>query len=183
MKLRIISGKLKRRVINVASSATDFRPTKEIVRESLSNTLNPKIRGSLVADICSGSGAFGFEMISRGATQCDFIESSNKRCKNIEKHASLFNLQSTEYNVFCSDIIKFHSRSRKKYDIIFYDPPYDIQALADIVPDLVSLLNDEGILIYEREWKRNQEVPLINGAECSDTRKFGQTEIISWKKL
>ncbi len=182
MKLRIIAGKLKRRVINVPSSATDFRPTKEIVRESLSNSLNPRIRGAIVADICGGSGAFGLEMISRGATHCDFIDSSNKRCKIIQKHADLFNLKRDEYSVVCSDILKNISRLASKYDIIFYDPPYDIEALADLVPQIYSLLKPGGILVYEREWKKSKSVPVIEDTENSDVRKFGQTEIISWVK-
>lgn len=182
MKLRIIAGKLKRRVINVPSSATDFRPTKEIVRESLSNMLSTRIRGASIADLCSGSGAFGLEMISRGASYCDFVDKSSSRCRNLEKHTNLFNLLSSEYSVFCSDIPKFISRSKKQYDIIFYDPPYDVQSLADLVPDLFSLLKMGGILIYEREWKRNNEIPNISGIDNPDVRKFGQTEILSWSK-
>lgn len=182
MKLRIIAGKLKRRVINVPSSSTDFRPTKEIVRESLSNSLNPRIRRAIVADICGGSGAFGFEMISRGASHCDFIEKSNNRCKNIQKHADLFNLERDEYSVICSDILKIVSRLTQKYDIIFYDPPYDILELAELVPHIYSLLKPGGILVYEREWKRDNQIPLLEGAEKKDVRKFGQTEIINWVK-
>lgn len=182
MKLRIIAGNLKRRVINVPSSASDFRPTKEIVRESLSNSLNPKIRNASVADICCGSGAFGLEMISRGASHCDFVDSSSKRCKNLEKQINTFQLVNKQYSIICSDALKFISRTRRKYDIIFFDPPYDINLLADVVPQIFNLLNDGGILVYEREWKRGKEIPDIENVEPQDIRKFGQTEIISWMK-
>lgn len=182
MKLRIIAGKLKRRVINIPSSSTDFRPTKEIVRESLSNMLSSKIINSSVADICSGSGAFGIEMLSRGANSCDFFDISNSRCKNLEKHLLNFKIEKSQYSIICSDIKKSVLKTKKQYDIIFYDPPYDDQILADLVPDLYCLLNDGGILVYEREWKKGKELPVIPNKENSDVRKFGQTEIISWIK-
>lgn len=182
MKLRIIAGRFKRRVLNVPSSASDFRPTKDMVRESLSNILAGRIRDAEVADICCGSGAFGLEMVSRGAKSCDFIDSSRSRCNNLEKQLMLLGLEKGEYNIQNGDVEKIFSRYYKSYDIIFYDPPYNIEGLAKFAPSLFSCIKPGGILVYEREWKKGNCIPHIENALEPDVRKFGQTEVISWAK-
>lgn len=181
MKLRIIAGKLKRRSINIPDSVSDFRPTKELVRESLLNSLSPRIRDAEVADICFGSGVFGLEMISRGAKRCDFIDNSRKRCRYLEKQILSLKLEPNELRIFCSDVTRYFNSKKSLYDIIFYDPPYGFENLADFVLKLCPFVKPGGILVYERGFKRENSIPDFPG-NSMDVRRFGQTEVITWCK-
>ncbi|HSR16822.1 MAG TPA: RsmD family RNA methyltransferase, partial [Ignavibacteriaceae bacterium] len=73
--MRIISGDLKRRLINVPKSG-EIRPMTDRVRETLFNLLTNKIDFDMikVLDLYSGSGALGLECISRGAAEVHFVE-------------------------------------------------------------------------------------------------------------
>jgi len=75
MKMRIISGEFKSRMINVPDSKL-IRPMTDRVRETLFNLLNNKIdfKNIKVMDLYSGSGALGLECISRGAKEVHFVE-------------------------------------------------------------------------------------------------------------
>ena len=77
--MRVISGKLKGRVINfIRNSRT--RPLKDSVKENIfnilnhSNLFNVKMKNSKVLDLYSGIGSFGIECISRGANNVTFVE-------------------------------------------------------------------------------------------------------------
>ena len=77
--MRIISGKLKGKLINFVSNSTT-RPLKDSVKENIfnilkhSNYINVKIEGANILDLYSGIGSFGIECISRGAKKITFIE-------------------------------------------------------------------------------------------------------------
>ncbi|RSS08270.1 16S rRNA (guanine(966)-N(2))-methyltransferase RsmD, partial [Acinetobacter baumannii] len=72
-QLRIIGGEWKRRVLPFAS-IEGLRPTPDRVRETLFNWLMWDIQNAHVLDICTGSGALGFEALSRGAASVYMIE-------------------------------------------------------------------------------------------------------------
>ena len=90
MRLRITSGYLKGRYINVPKSEL-VRPTTERVRETLFNVLNNKISfdGIKVLDIYSGSGALGFECLSRGAGEIHFVEQNSTIYRTLEENIVL----------------------------------------------------------------------------------------------
>ena len=74
--MRLVAGRFKGRVL-AAPSGMATRPTADRVRESLFNILahgEPELRGARVADIFAGSGALGFEALSRGAAHVTFFE-------------------------------------------------------------------------------------------------------------
>lgn len=76
-QLRIIGGEWKRRVLPFAS-IEGLRPTPDRVRETLFNWLMWDIQKAHVLDICTGSGALGFEALSRGAASVYMIEPDRK---------------------------------------------------------------------------------------------------------
>ena len=71
--LRIIAGELRGRRIRVPATAT-VRPTAERAREALFSILAPVLPGAVVLDAYAGSGALGFEALSRGAARAVFVE-------------------------------------------------------------------------------------------------------------
>jgi 16S rRNA (guanine966-N2)-methyltransferase len=179
MKLRIIAGSLKRRNIVLPKALSRFRPTKEIVREAVANTLGSSIRGAIVADMCAGSGAFGFEMVSRGARAVHFIEINRALCRSITSHSGLFGVEQ-KCSVSSVDIRSYLKTCSFLYDIIYYDPPYDRMALAELIPDILPFLAEKGIMIFEYE-KANRYCEVFTKNETAEytttVKKFGKTQL------
>lgn len=177
MKLRIISGTLKGRIITIPEKDQDFRPTKDRVREAVASMVASDIPHANVADICAGSGAFGFEMISRGALCCHFVEQDRFRSRLIRQHAEQFGV-ARECSFFDAGIAKFTIDNRTLFDIIYYDPPYDDAALGSLSVALQKHLAPGGVLLYERRSlakKKRHEIVLPDG--WTEIRSYGETEI------
>jgi 16S rRNA (guanine966-N2)-methyltransferase len=178
MKLRIIAGSLGRRYLTIDKQARgDFRPTQERVRQAIAETIKMSIGDAVVADLCAGSGAFGFEMASRGAETVHFVESDRERARCITKHIELFGIQSM-CSVFTADAQRFVATCRQAYDIIFFDPPYDNSGLAALAGWLPGLLSEKGILIYERGISGVPPAALFPGVGFArNTRTYGDTAV------
>jgi 16S rRNA (guanine966-N2)-methyltransferase len=176
MKLRIIAGELRHRLIQVPDTVR-FRPTLERVRQSVAESVKPLIPGARVVDLCSGSGAFGFEMLSRGAARVYFVEQNRILADCIVRHARLFKVEE-RCRVRCGDMRRFLASSDKGFDIVFYDPPYDDPALTEILPACVGLLADEGIMLYQREKESPGAAVSIDAAAFRvETRVYGRTMV------
>lgn len=176
MRLRIIAGTLKGRFINIPERNTEFRPTLERTRQSIIEIIKFDLPGAVTADVCAGSGAFGFEMISRGALRVDFVEKDSHRAELLMKNSRMLSV-SDRCRCIIGDVKSFVNKSKGSYQIIFYDPPYADEALALLVPDLLKLLTPDGILVYERALRSNflQNSPV--NEFCFDSRDFGDTAV------
>ena len=128
MKLRIVSGTLRGRYLTLSDTWAKFRPTQERVRQSVMEIIKDRIPGAMAADLCAGSGAFGFELLSRGALSVDFVERDRKCGMKILEHAGALHCDG-QCRTSIEDVRRFITRSRGGYDIIFYDPPYEDRSL------------------------------------------------------
>lgn len=180
MKLRIVSGMLKGRTLLVPNRGTPFRPTLGRVRESVADMLMVTTPGAVVADICAGSGAMGFELLSRGARQVFFVEHDRFRSLQISRYAEQFQVKE-QCRVITEETALFARSCQYRFDLIYYDPPYDAAELVLLVPQLRALLTDSGILVYERRCGKNQH-GLPFAAEAFKKRVFGETEISLFNK-
>ena len=165
---------MKGRFLNVPGGGNAFRPTLERTRESVAEILKPCIEGSVVADLCAGSGIFGIELLSRGASSVDFVEKDRRRADCIRQHLKTFGIEE-QCRVFVQDIRAFIRCVGKKYSLIFFDPPYADDNLANLISDIRHLLSDDGVLVYER--RRGGESP----DEAFDVRVFGDTEVVFYR--
>ncbi len=177
MKLRIISGLLKGRYITLPDSK-DFRPTLERTRESIAEIIKLQIPEKRVADICAGSGAMGFELLSRGASKVDFIERDRNRAELIKRNAQAFGV-ANDCQVINRDVRSFLKNNKDTYDIIYYDPPYDNEELKNEISPLLEKLNDDGIMLYElRKIRKIKENDLQqHKTMLYDSRTFGDTVV------
>jgi len=179
MKLRIISGVLKGRYITI-DDGIDFRPTQERVRESVAEILKRRLRGAVAADVCAGSGAFGFEMLSRHAARVDFVESDKRAALRIGGNAEALGVGGRA-RVVREDVKKFIDKTPAggAYDIIFYDPPYGDAELSGLIPKLFGLVRPRGILVYERRRlpteKKNADA--AGKADLVDIRLYSDTAV------
>lgn len=166
MKIRIISGIFKGRLLNVPQSKL-IRPTTDRLRETLFNLLNNRINfdGIEILDIYSGSGSFGLECISRGAKDATFVEKNFQIYKNL-----IENIKSLDVEEICkiekSDALDFSKRLPiKQYDLIYLDPPYFNNDVYKVVNNLKinNYLKVKGRIIIERSIK-SKESDMLNFA-------------------
>jgi len=177
MKLRIISGELKGRYVAAADGIT-FRPTQERVREAVANIVGKRVLRAAAADFCAGSGAFGFEMVSRGAASVDFVEADKLTAARIADNARALGVEGRA-RVVREDIRKIAADGVKRYDIIYYDPPYGSAELSELVPGLLNLLADNGLLIYERRRLRHEKKAADTAGKINivDARMYSDTVV------
>ena len=148
--MRIISGKLKGRVINPPKNLR-ARPTTDFAKENLFNVLNSvwEFEGLEVLDLFAGTGSMSYEFASRGAASVVSVEINAVHFDYIRRTAAEFgldNVHPVKANAFL-----YLKSVEKRFDMIFADPPYDIHGV-ETIPELVfgrRLLNEGGWLILE----------------------------------
>ncbi len=168
MKMRIISGEFKGRMINVPKSDL-IRPTTDRVRETLFNLLNNKLdfEGIKVLDIYAGSGSLGLECLSRGAGEVHFVEKNFIIYKNLEENIRSLKAED-KCTIYKMEAVKFaKSFNSTGYDLILADPPFFKYDVYDVVDSLLknNCLSEEGFILIERS-KQTKEKDILNfGAE------------------
>ncbi|MEB3767776.1 16S rRNA (guanine(966)-N(2))-methyltransferase RsmD [Acinetobacter sp. MD2] len=120
-QLRIIGGEWKRRVLPFAN-IEGLRPTPDRVRETLFNWLMWDIQNAMVLDICTGSGALGFEALSRGARELVMIEPDPTQAKFLQQNLKLLNIANCKLYISIAE--KVLPRLNQQFDVVFLDPPY-----------------------------------------------------------
>ena len=127
-RLRIIGGKWRSRLLPVAD-LTGLRPTTDRVRETLFNWLQNDVPGAHCLDLFAGSGALGLEAASRGATSVTLLEMQNQAVAILAENIKT--LEADQVQVIRSDAINWlKSKSSDSFDIVFIDPPFDSDYLA-----------------------------------------------------
>lgn len=151
--MRIISGKYKNRIISPPSNFS-ARPTTDMAKESLFNILNNycDFESSQVLDLFSGTGSIAYEFASRGCLSVFCIENNYSHAQFIQKMS-----KDVFHEITCikADVFSFISKTAYTFDIIFADPPYDLQKL-ETLPELIknaNILKPDGIFIMEHSSK------------------------------
>lgn len=176
--MRIISGIYRGRQFK-AKAPSGVRPTADAVKESIFNVLNNLIDFNelSVLDICAGTGALGFEALSRGAGYCNFIEKNPRTARYISNIATEFNIPAPKYSITVQDAIKALVSIEDKFNLIFFDPPY-FENLYDAVIKLISekkILDEEGVFVIEYDEKVTFKMPEI--LTEINTKKNGSTYV------
>lgn len=148
--MRIIGGALKGRRVAPVKGWTG-RPTTDFGRESLFNLLRSRvdIDGADVLDLFAGSGMVSLEFASRGAASVTALERDPKAVRHISSAFDQFDLD--HCRALRGDVFQFVTRPITSFDIVFADPPYDLERLSEL-PALIlgsGLLALDGLLILE----------------------------------
>ncbi len=151
--MRIITGRA--RGIKLETLAGEnTRPTSERAKEAVFSMLQFDIEGRDVLDLFAGSGQMGLEAVSRGAASATFVDKAKDAAAIISKNIEKTKLQDS-CRVICSDVNDYIKafRGRKKYDIVFIDPPYALHAVAPTLKALLSaeMLKETTLIIAESE--------------------------------
>ena len=128
--MRIIAGKYKSRKINEpvkskGNQVSTIRPTSDRARETIFDILASRLdfTDTKCIDLFAGTGAYGFESLSRGALHSSFVDISGKSLELIRKTAEDLDVK-RDISIIKSDSIKFLRDNEEEFDLIFADPPY-----------------------------------------------------------
>jgi 16S rRNA (guanine966-N2)-methyltransferase len=157
--VRIIAGAWRGRRIHFPDMP-GLRPTPDRVRETLFNWLQHSIGGSRCLDLFAGSGALGLEALSRGARDAVFVEQSQAAARALQEQVVRFG-GAAKGRVVEMGAARFLRTPGEPFDIVFLDPPFGTDALAEYIPqlDAGNWLNAGGLVYLENE--RTASVPAL----------------------
>ena len=189
--MRIIAGRWRGRKLAVPC-AKGLRPTGDRVRETLFNWLQADIGGAHCLDLFAGSGALGFEALSRYAGSVSFVETDAEACRNLEKGCELLGVVLSAHanadagrvgtpvaHIYAGSALKAieqWSRSEHKpaFDLVFIDPPFESACQQEMLTALVPSLLAEGALVYlESPTGQVNEMVLPAGCKLVREKRFG----------
>ena len=183
--MRIISGKLKGKKLFLPKDKAT-RPLKDLVKVSIfnlldhSNTVKKKLENSSILDLFSGTGSFGLECLSRGATKVYFVENYNQSLEILHKNIKKLKCEK-KTKVFNKDVFNFFESEEIKngeLDLIFLDPPYKEENLEIILENIVKLklLKASGLIVLHRHKKSKDN--FSNKFNIKRSVKYGISKII-----
>lgn len=153
--VRIIGGRFKRRQLDFID-AEGLRPTPDRLRETLFSWLMADLYSARVLDCCAGSGVLGFEALSRGAAHCTFIEANHKQSQLLANSAELLQVSQTDADILTGRaevVIEQQAGSFAPFDVVFIDPPYELDLWQPILKALLShqLIHSDTLLYLEAD--------------------------------
>jgi 16S rRNA (guanine966-N2)-methyltransferase len=122
-RVRIIGGAWRGRLLDFPH-ATGLRPTPDRVRETLFNWLGQRLDGERCLDLFAGSGALGFEALSRGAAEVVMVESSRAAHRALRANAARLGAGDRLRLVLDDALHCLDARSPGEFHVVFLDPPY-----------------------------------------------------------
>ena len=137
--MRIIGGQWRSRRLPVAAQP-GLRPTPDRVRETLFNWLAQPVIGARCLDLFAGSGALGFEALSRGAGTTIMVEQNPTLAQRLRANKAALAAERAE--IVCADALAWLSGRHEPFDIVFLDPPFH----SDYAAQCCALLLDNAAL-------------------------------------
>ena len=177
--MRIIGGVLKGLRLNPPKNLP-VRPTTDLAKEALFNILQNQIEFEdiNVLDLFSGTGNISMEFASRGAKQVVSVDRSihcANYLKDISRQHHLDNIK-----IYNDDVFKYLQHETDQFDLIFADPPYDLNKLREI-PGFIfdrNLVAPGGLLIVEHQSMQN----LSKHPAFTEQRRYGNSSFSFFKQ-
>ena len=144
--VRIIGGEWRSRILQFPD-VEDLRPTPDRVRETLFNWLGQDLSGRTCLDLFAGSGALGFEALSRGAASAVMVEKNPTVLRTLRENAH--KLGAENLTVVRGDALEFARETRSRFDVVFVDPPYRLGLQAAALALVRGLLAAHGRVYVE----------------------------------
>lgn len=178
--MRIVGGKNRGRRL-IAPKGIGTRPTSDRIREAIFNILAHGMQldldGCQVLDLFAGTGALGFEALSRGAGSVQFIENSNTAIELIRANAGA--LGEDAVTVVRADVRRLGAApvSDDPAGLVFLDPPYGVGLIPAALEVLAgpNWLADGAVLVIETG--RDESIALRGAFEMMEERNYGATKI------
>lgn len=176
--LRIIAGELRGRRIRVPAFE-GVRPTPDRVREALFDILGHDLTGVRVLDAFAGTGALGFEAMSRGASEVTFVEVDRRVSDAIGSTARSLGLE-RRCRVIAgrAEDVLARGAAPGPFDLVVADPPYAMPVREAFLAALVArprTLAPAATIVVERESRLSAARPGSGGMSLFRTARYGRT--------
>jgi 16S rRNA (guanine966-N2)-methyltransferase len=171
--MRIIGGLAAGRLLKVPAGFA-VRPTPDLVKQAVFNSLGTRVEDARVLELFGGSGALGLESLSRGASQVVVIEKAAKHVAYIKQNLASVGLPALKFEVRTQDVFAAVPQLVAHgvlFDLILADPPFGeknlnrrsnsmSQKLLDD-PDLPKLLSEKGIFVLGHTKRDTLTLPSV----------------------
>ena len=173
--MRIISGERRGHKL-LEFEGMDIRPTTDRVKESMFNLIQSYIPGASVLDLFGGSGALMLEALSRGAAEAVCIDCDKRAADIIRKNAQTLNY-TDRCEILNADSMDYLKNCRKKFDVIFLDPPYNKGFIEPVLKKIAAgeILNEDAVVVLESD--NTDFCGDVEGLEILQQKKYGRTYI------
>jgi 16S rRNA (guanine966-N2)-methyltransferase len=170
--VRVSGGELRSRVIR-SPSGSQIRPTPGRVKEALFSILGDAIVGARALDLFAGTGAIGFEALSRGASHVTFVELHAPTAQAIRRTAAEFGVE-RRVTVVCAPAEKAATRLAGRFDFVYADPPYALPPPHLTFGTLLrrGTVDASTTLVYER--RENAEPFALQGFTTVRDARYGE---------
>ncbi len=153
-EVRIIGGKWRRRKLAFPNRAA-LRPTPNRARGTLFNWLARDLEDATCLDLFAGSGALGFEALSRGAASVTLVDNDISTVRALHESRTL--LDARNCTIERASALTFLRNAHTTWDIVFLDPPFDGALLGESLATLAqsaTCLHDHSLLYVEAREQR-----------------------------
>lgn len=173
-EVRIIGGRWRSRKLKFPAVA-GLRPSPDSVRETLFNWLAPVIHGANCLDLFTGSGALGFEALSRGANHVVMVDASPEIIAYLRKQLVQFETENAKVLREHFPFNPTKSLATEKFNIVFLDPPFQRNLIKPCCEWLVQhdLLTNNAYIYIEAEAKLDVTPLVPNTWQLLRSKKAG----------
>lgn len=181
--MRIISGKYKGKNID-GYNIEGTRPTQDRIKESLFAIIQNDLREATILDLFAGSGNLGIEALSNGVSFTYFVDNNFKCIEVLNKNLKSINDSNNKIlNLDYKKALEYFKDNNISFDIIFLDPPYNLECLDYILDKIIeyNLLNKDGIIICEYEFDNFKDN--YSNLDLEKNKKYGYKNIRIYRKV
>ena len=179
--VRVISGRFGGRKLDAPKlENTRTKPMGERIRNAMFNRIGDEIKDARVLDAFAGTGAIGFEALSRGAAHVTFVERDKVAQNILRKNIASLGVERDVKLVSSSVNSWLKSSNENSYGIIFADPPYHDPQFST-VNMLLSLLKPGALMVLSHPG-RGEFPETTRNIVVVDNRSYGNAMLTSFRR-
>lgn len=182
MRIRIIAGEFGGRKID-APRGRNTHPMGERVKNAMFNKIQSFLPGAEVLDVYAGTGALGFEALSRGAERVEFIENNRLAQKIISNNIELLRLNEKRAVLNRASAKSWISQNfDQQFDLVFVDPPYwDVSRQLSTIEKYFGLLKPGAVMVLSLPGKC-EEIVVPNEIVVVDVRNYSGATLTFYQR-
>lgn len=177
--MRVITGKARGRKLKTLEGEDVVRPTSDKVKEAMFSIVHFELDGATVLDAFAGSGQLGIEALSRGAAKAYFIDENKAAFETVKENLKLTKLFDDAV-VLNADAFTYMRNTQEKFDIVFLDPPYRKELVANALPVAARCCKPGALVVCETDVR--EELPETAGTLTKFREyKYSKTKLTTYR--
>ena len=177
--MRVITGKARGRKLITLEGEDVVRPTSDKVKEAMFSIVHFELDGATVLDAFAGSGQLGIEALSRGAAKAYFIDENKAAFETVKENLKLTKLFDDAV-VLNADAFTYMRNTQEKFDIVFLDPPYRKELVANALPVAARCCKPGALVVCETDAR--EELPKTAGTLTKFREyKYSKTKLTTYR--